>query len=74
MANLATQHAPISESAGFPKILPRIAGWWRDFMFAIQWGQMNRILNDMPDHALSNIGISRAEIPAYAERLVRGED
>lgn len=45
----------------------------RAVLFAIEEAQMRRFLHGLSDKRLSTIGVARAEIPAYARRLVRGE-
>ncbi len=40
---------------------------------AVQCGQMMRVLTELSDRQLNDIGLERADIPAYANWLVHGE-
>ena len=40
---------------------------------AVQCGQMMRVLTQLSDRQLSDIGLQREDIPAYASWLVYGE-
>ena len=40
---------------------------------ALQMARMLSTLSNMSDHQLAQIGISRSEIPAYAEKLMADE-
>ena len=42
-------------------------------MTRMQVAQLQRALNEMPDHVLSEIGVARGEIRAYAKRLIQDE-
>lgn len=42
----------------------------REWMLIFQYAQMKSVLSGMSDRDLSEIGISRTEIPAYARELV----
>lgn len=41
---------------------------------AVQHARMMQAMGEMTDRDLAKIGIARADIPAYAARLVYGED
>lgn len=41
---------------------------------AVQHARMMQALGEMTDRDLAKIGLARADIPAYAARLVCGED
>ena len=61
----AAPHATVSLRA----LLMPIAGTLRTMLRAAQYGQMQRVLKQMPDSTLTEIGISRSGIPDYARSL-----
>lgn len=71
MAAIATVAKFLSPSRG-------IGGWLgqpvQDALLAAQIGRMFKALGDLTDEQLAEIGITRRDIPAYAEKLVNGED
>lgn len=40
---------------------------------ALQYGRMIGVLEQLPDHQLARIGVTRAQIPAYARHLIYGD-
>ena len=53
-----------------PASLAHLGGWCRAMLRASQYGQMVRVLQQMPDDTLAEIGISRSEISDYARSLI----
>ena len=63
-------------STAAPKTISPFAGIAKTFksmIFKMQMGQMLSVLSRMSDRDLAQIGITRAEIPAYAKTLMPGE-
>lgn len=55
--------------AGWARVAPAL----RDALYRTQVSRMRSALNGLSDIQLAEIGITRADIPARAEMLVRGE-
>ena len=53
-------------------LLARFGRWCGGVLKASQYGQMVRVLHQMPDDTLAEIGISRSEISDYARSLIDG--
>lgn len=51
----------------------KVSNGAKSFLFAMQTAQMMSTLAKMSDKQLSDIGITRSDIPQYAEKLLRGE-
>lgn len=54
-------------------ILASISAAFKSFIAAAQHGRMLSVLSNMSDAELENIGITRADIPSYAETLMSNE-
>lgn len=68
------RHEPQS---GVPALLHTVMAWSAgvrnsaaSFIKALQLGRMVNVLNGLSDEQLDQVGISRADIPAYAKRMV----
>jgi uncharacterized protein YjiS (DUF1127 family) len=71
MAAIATVAKFLSPSRGMGGWLGRPV---QDALLAAQIGRMIKALCDLSDEQLKEIGITRRDIPAYAEKLVLGEE
>lgn len=54
-------------------LLTRIGAWAHAALRTLQMARMLSMLSNMSDHQLAQIGISRFEIPKYAEKLMAEE-
>lgn len=54
-------------------LLARLGAKAHGVLKTLQMARMLSTLADMSDHQLAQIGISRADIPKYAEELMTGE-
>jgi uncharacterized protein YjiS (DUF1127 family) len=57
----------------FHRVWAKVSAVASHALQAVQVARMTSVLSDMTDKQLAEIGISRSGIPAYAERLIVGE-
>ncbi|MEM6460486.1 MAG: hypothetical protein AAF724_01070 [Pseudomonadota bacterium] len=62
-----------SDQAARPAV-SSIVRWFGRVVLAAQCGQMRRVLENMPDHVLEEIGIARSQIHDYARSIVYDQD
>jgi uncharacterized protein YjiS (DUF1127 family) len=65
--------APVALVVGLGAAFVRLGRWAGGLLRTIQTARMMQALSEMNDHELARIGITRADIPAYAASLIDGE-
>lgn len=68
-ASTGSARPVLNGAAPLAGVLSAVARPLRAMLKASQYGQMVRVLKQMPDSTLTEIGISRSEIPEYARSL-----
>jgi len=66
-----TDHSPVIFTPF--ALLTRIRAKANTALKALQMARMMSVLSNMSDYQLAQIGISRSDIPKYAETLMAGE-
>ncbi|MEM9105486.1 MAG: DUF1127 domain-containing protein [Pseudomonadota bacterium] len=72
-APIGSSNRELNATASVAGYLSAIARPLRIMLRASQYAQMVRVLKQMPDSTLSEIGISRSDIPDYAKSLFENE-
>ena len=62
-----------NKPVGFAALGVTIGTTMKNALRAIQRGQMVRALTQMSDEHLAELGLTRSDIPAHAEKLLRGD-
>lgn len=66
-----TLSAPASH--GLRDTLAAVGAYFHGLLLAVQWARMARVMSEMSDSQLAQIGVARADIPQRARELVYGE-
>jgi uncharacterized protein YjiS (DUF1127 family) len=77
MSTFSLSHAgggALRARAGGPGIARRAGSALAAALKRLEYGRMMQALERLPDHELAAIGLRRADIPAFARRLIYESD